>query len=88
MHQHVGAFGHFRDRFERRGVAGKCDRTVLKIEAIGERRLNRRMLDEDRGYLDVVVLHHRTRRPRLPCTLTEVSGFILRSSAQKSTVCL
>ena len=25
VHQHVGAFGHVRDRFERRGVAGKCD---------------------------------------------------------------
>src|SRR6478752_4342581 len=59
VYQHVRTLGHFRHCFEWCGVARKRDRTVLKIETIGQGWLYRRMLDQDRGDFDVSILCHR-----------------------------
>jgi hypothetical protein len=38
------------------------ENAILEVEAEAERRLHRRMLDDDRGDLDVVILRHRSGR--------------------------
>jgi hypothetical protein len=55
-----GALGEARDGRKRNRVAGERDRSVAEVEAIGERRFDRRML-HDLG-CDLDVLGHRTRR--------------------------
>jgi hypothetical protein len=75
VNQYVGAFRHFRHRFERYNVAGKCNRSVLEVEAIGQRWLHWRMLDKDHRHLSVVVLRYRTGSGDFP-DVDCVSGFI------------
>ncbi len=87
VHQHVSALGELRDCLARRGVAGKRDRAILEVEAVGQRRLHGRMRHDGGRDLDVVVLHHGPGRR----DLVHVDGGErrhLRSSAQKSTVVL
>src|SRR5215467_4823822 len=39
---------------------GECDRAVLEVETVAQRWLHRRMLNDDRGDLDVVILRNQS----------------------------
>ena len=60
VHQHVGALRQRDQVFRHRGVTGNHDRAIGRIEAVRECVLDRRMVDDRRGHLDVVVLQHDT----------------------------
>ena len=74
MHKHVGALVHVSDGLQWRSVAGKGDRAVLKVETIRQRRLHRRMLDDE----ETLTLSSCITAPAagISCTLTAVSGFM------------
>ena len=55
----IGALSKSNQIVARRGVPRNDDRAVRRIEAIPERRYDRRMMHERRRHLDVLILHHR-----------------------------
>lgn len=60
VHQHVSALGQLRHDLERRDVTRKRNRAIMEIEAVPQRRFHRRVIDDDRRDLDILILHHGT----------------------------